>query len=258
MSSSGHNSNIEREVASHIFRTRGRFLVHNHPREICWFGSEDNLPATDFTIEHVMLTHLQLSGADLEPLKLLRGLKGLALNKSTLTRDALAVVGALQTLYTLDLDDTHCDDTWMPHIARLSNLTSLSLDGTNVSDTGIGDLANLQNLERLKLSRTLITDASLEIISRFERLVVLDLSRTAIKGSGIQHLRRLSHLFDLDLSHTSLTDQSLECLVDYDVMEDLSELHVDGTHVSKAMELRIASTKPFSRLFGVPDDIYQR
>jgi hypothetical protein len=80
-------------------------------------------------------------------------------------------------------------DEFLKHIGQLNSLRSLDLDNSHVSDAGVVHLAKLDRLEQLSLCNTQITDAGLLQFEKMKQLRFLDLFGTRTTDDGIATLQ---------------------------------------------------------------------
>lgn len=134
------------------------------------------------------------------------------------------VVGALESLRSLDLSNTQVSD--LSPLAGMTALGTLLLDNTQVSD--LSPLAGMTGLESLRFSRTKVSDLS--PIAGLTRLRSLWLSSTQV--SDLSWIGGLTGLRTLTCDHTHIRDLSpLAGLI------RLDWLSLDGTQVDNLSPL---------------------
>jgi len=112
-----------------------------------WHGEGGiKLDAKSGEVIFVNLDNTQITGAGLEHLKGMTGLK------------------------VLDLDGTQITDAGLEHLKGMTSLKTLSLGATQITGAGFEHLKGLTSLEWLYLDRTPITDAGLEHLKEMTSL----------------------------------------------------------------------------------------
>jgi hypothetical protein len=97
------------------------------------------------------------------------------------TDDDMLHVGALRSLYWLDLDDTSVTNSGLVHLHGLEGLRMLGIVNSQyISDDGMVHLSKLHSLHALDLSSTPITDTGLQLLTDLESLQKLTLTETRI------------------------------------------------------------------------------
>jgi hypothetical protein len=91
-----------------------------------------------------VFVHGDLGGASLQgrlaPLRSLRGLKAVSLEKSNVTDEELEVLANQTELIYLWLDDTQISDAGLVHLRKLKQLKFLYMRNTNVTERGVDAL----------------------------------------------------------------------------------------------------------------------
>ncbi len=121
---------------------------------------------------------------------------------------ALARLGPLDPLYTLDLTDSDVTDAGL-RWTDAARLKALYLDGTAVRGQVLDGVVGATALEVLSLSRTAVGDDTLAQVAGLTQLIELHLSGTRVTDAGVVALRTLTALRVLDLSDNHLDGSSL-------------------------------------------------
>ncbi len=152
-------------------------------------------------------------------------------SSSAETDAAIAQVGRLNRVQSLNLYQSSLGDTGLAHLRGLSTLSELNLGGTEVTDAGLANLKGLNNLSVLNLSATHVTDAGLAHLKGLTTLTSLDLQGTKITDAGLAQLKGLNNLSFLSLNLVPVTDAGLAHLK---TLPKLSVLCLDRKPVTDA------------------------
>lgn len=98
--------------------------------------------------------------------KIAEQLTWLNMGGSSVSDNALSVMGSFRNLTRLHLGNTEVTDEGLKHLQGLTYLESLNLYGTSVTDEGIQQLAALKNLKTLYLWQTRVTPEGAERLSK--------------------------------------------------------------------------------------------
>jgi hypothetical protein len=128
----------------------------------------------------------------------------------------------------------------LARVGDLGQLETLNLPGASVTDGDLARLDGLNRLQRLMLPSTQITDAGLEHLRRLTKLTQLNLKRTRVSDVGLVHLKGLTNLFDISLGNTQVTDAGL---VHLKGLSNLSQLDLSGTQVTDAGLVQLKGLK---------------
>jgi hypothetical protein len=117
-------------------------------------------------------------------------------------------LGQIETLESLNVVGTKCNDGWMPHLAGLKNLKSLRLINNGLlTDAGMEQLAGLKNLEHFAFVGTRITGIAYARFDGFTKLVRVSHRGSSIDDPGLLALcDHLPNLEQLSLAHARFTD----------------------------------------------------
>ena len=140
-------------------------------------------------LRHLDLSNTRVTDDRLAYLKDLTGLERIDLpNNPQLTGAFLQHVASLPGLKSLLLRGSGITDSGLDHLKGAKNLEFLMLDGTKVTDAGLTHLRGLTCLRELDLSRTKVTDAGLTHLRGLSNLRSLDVSKTAVSAGGVGKL----------------------------------------------------------------------
>lgn len=117
-------------------------------------------------------------------------------------------LGHITTLESLNIISTKFNDTWMPHIAKLTNLKTLRFTNNGVlTDSGMEQLAGLQNLESFSFVGTKITGMAYAKFEGFSKLIKVSHRGSSINDEGLKELcDHLPNLESISLAHAKFTD----------------------------------------------------
>ena len=172
-----------------------------------------------------------LTDADLVHLKGLTGLQHLQLStsaKNEITDAGLANFENMVDMRTLNIRG-QMTSAGLNHLRKMVRLHELWMPATRVED--LSPIRNLTGLKFLQLASTPITDAGLAPVAGFVSLERLFLQDTRITDAGLIHLRGLKSLIALELSKTRITDAGLAELAE---LTSLQVLSLNSTSVTDA------------------------
>jgi len=124
---------------------------------------------------------------------------------------------------------------WLRRLGALASLWHLDLSGSVADDRDLGWLPALPALREIRLRGTAVTDDGLRLLADFERLEALDLAETQVTGRGLAVLTPQLPLRRLDLSRTKLDANGLAVVSE---LRTLTELRLRGNRVAAADALR--------------------
>ncbi|MBI4601897.1 MAG: sulfatase-like hydrolase/transferase [Planctomycetes bacterium] len=173
------------------------------------------------------------------------------LNRRDVPDEALRLIGELEDLTDLSLEETSVGDAGAGHLAALEKLEWLNLYRTRIGDEGLAHLSRISSLKLLPIGETRVTDAGLVHLKRMGRLEYLGLRGNKVTDRGLEHLARLAGLKGLHLGATAVTDAGAARLAG---LGKLEKLWLDGTaitdvaveHLAKLTglkELHVAGTR---------------
>lgn len=161
-------------------------------------------------IRAIDLSRSWVTDVDLEWLRDLDGLEGLALGQTHISDAALRAVAAINGLRRLDLFFCeHVTDSGASALRAAADLERLNVRGTKISDSGLKFITELRRLRELDLGITEISDASIELLEALPRLESLAIGGNRIGELGVAGLRALKGLRELDLSGAQVTDSGV-------------------------------------------------
>ncbi|MCA9199383.1 MAG: hypothetical protein KDA87_17680 [Planctomycetales bacterium] len=157
-------------------------------------------------------------------------IKGVRLDESTITDEALAAITVFDDLELLDLRHTQITDQSLSVIGQLVHLQQLNLRATKITDTGVARLQPLTKLRSLSFEQTQVTDASMQYLKAMQQLQTLYLGGSQIFGPGLaEHLMDLPKLTYLSFENSSVTDQHVSSIVQ---LKHVETLGLDGTQIT--------------------------
>jgi Leucine-rich repeat (LRR) protein len=151
-----------------------------------------------------------VTDAGVAQLSRMHRLRGLSLAGSRVTSRSGAVIGELQEIEWLNLDNTSIDDTFLESLGTLASLDTLRLGNTQITDVGIRHLGSLKKLRVLNLSNTRITDGSALYLAGLPKLEILDLSGTDITNQTLSILDNAPSLRELEIARTRIDKSRAE------------------------------------------------
>lgn len=178
----------------------------------------DNAPGVDdhglaqigelATVEEFYLQRVRVSDKRLGFLHSMPRLRSLCLQYLPITDAALAGLGELTNLESVNLGSLkRVGDKTVVVLERLPGLRELNLARTGVSDAGIQHLN--RGLESLNLFETQVTDDGMKSLERLKKLKHLDLTGTRISDKGLAYLARLPELESLYVGGTAVTETGI-------------------------------------------------
>ncbi len=190
--------------------SNGKSILGGKPRAPKWLV---DLIGVDY-LSHVTTVRLNTSSASpdaaIAHVGRLTRLQSLDFDGSSIGDAGLAHLKGLSKLSVLRLSGTQVIDAGLAHLSCLTNLSELYLGDTQVSDTGLAHLKGLTQLSIFLLYSTRVTDAGLAHLNGMTNVSVLGLQDTRISDAGLAHLRRLTKLTDLDLGATQVTRAGMD------------------------------------------------
>jgi Leucine-rich repeat (LRR) protein len=208
-------------------------------------ASLENLKGLTGLREILLTSKPVLSDADLIHLKGLTGLQHLQLSSSpqnTITDAGLANIKDMLDMRTLNMRGP-VTSAGMVYLRGMTRLHDLWIPATRVDD--LAPIRNLTGLKYLHLSSTPMTDDGLAPVAGFTSLSNLFLADTPITDAGLKHLRGLTSLTQLELSKTRITDAGLANLAG---LVSLQNLGLAGTGVTDAGLAQLAKLQSLATL----------
>jgi internalin A len=133
----------------------------------------------------------------------------LVINETPIDRDAIRLLGQIQTLRSLLIDEKHVSDADVTTLENLPILESLRIMSCPISGRTLGNFRSLPKLRELDLRGTGVVDPALESLAKTKDLRVLSLSSTRVRDEAMVHLRQLEKIEKVDLSSTFVSDRGL-------------------------------------------------
>jgi len=185
-------------------------------------------------------TPLGLSDADMAELTKMRSLKKLTISQDRLTDEGLKLLGALESLQTLDLyGNPAMTDDGLVGLRSLHSLRNLRL-GSPFSDRAMTHLAAMPSLRVLQLTTHNVTEEGLRRLSQSTSLEQLFVPGAT--DQGIAHLTTMPQLKAIRIIRGDLTDATLARIATMPEIEylDLSDGFTDAgiRHLTKLSGLR--------------------
>jgi hypothetical protein len=216
----------ERDIAEWALGRGGVVKPHHHPEA----RQVDDLPKGRFLIQQIdFWTVADIGDADVQRLSSLPWLQRVSLSRTSITDDALATLGTIETLHYLELNHVRISDAGLERLVPLRELLTLTLVGTEISDRALASVGKLSSLIYLDLSETKVTDAGMERIAVLPNLRHLKLARVGITDNGLVPLSGAKSLQKLDLEGAAISDRGLAHLMK---CERLMWLNLKNTSVS--------------------------
>jgi len=172
-------------------------------------------------------------------------LKKLYVYRVGLSDSAMASIGRLSKLETLEILHVEGHEPEAEWIRDLSGLRQLRLAGSGIRDRVLLHVGDLSRLEHLGLNKTEITDAGLEALERLSNLRSVFLDGTAVSGRGLRHLRFNKELAHVHLERAPVTDAGLSGVRE---LTSLRTLHLTGTRVTDRGFAHLESLTNFQEL----------
>jgi hypothetical protein len=119
-----------------------------------------------------------------------------------------AHLGRMDSLESLTIIGTKCNDDWMLHLAGLTKLKSLKLINNGLlTDAGMEHLARLKNLEQFAFVGTRMTGIAYDRFDGFTKLIRVSHRGSNIDDAGLQAIcDHLPNVEQLSLAHAKFTD----------------------------------------------------
>jgi len=183
-------------------------------------------------LEYLQIPHLKgVDGKCLDDLSKLSGLRRLNLNNTGFqTADIIALAQKLPHLESLNLSKLNVNGA-MAEIGKMQKLKSLDLNYTDLNDEGIKSISQLVSLESLSMTDAKVTDVGMTALEPLINLTSLNLANVKITDNGLGHLKNMANLGILLLGQSDITDAGLEKLAGNKALWSLS---VHGTKVTDA------------------------
>lgn len=137
---------------------------------------------------------------DWEQLTCLPLLTRLSIRDAALSRAAFLGISSLQSLESLQVEQSQVRSGQVSSFTQLKNLQSLSLAGSDVDDASLAMFARLPNLRRLSLADSKITSNGLREISRSATIEDLDLTGADVDQQALVALGAMTSLRSVQLS----------------------------------------------------------
>ena len=184
-------------------------------------------------LHRLTLGYREITGAEINQLANWKQLQYLTITHATLTGEALAAIGALPALKSLEIYASELSDDQLSHLRLPGTVSMLGLKQNNISGPGLEKLANhAQNLSFLGLEFNDLTNQSLSALKGFANLKKLYLNNCpgiTEEGIGSGSLQKMEQLQELSLRGLKVTDASVEALSE---LAFLNKLSVRGTGVT--------------------------
>lgn len=148
-------------------------------------------------------------GGNLAPLAGMPRLDTFDASYTLLTRDDLAVLGAVPALTQVTVNDVlGVDDAGMRALAASKTLRSVALSRTMVTDAGLAALLAVPTIRTVYAADNAVTDAAVAKAAG-SRIANLDLSNSDIGDAGLAALAELPDLGSVSLRNTAITDAGI-------------------------------------------------
>jgi cellulose synthase/poly-beta-1,6-N-acetylglucosamine synthase-like glycosyltransferase/Leucine-rich repeat (LRR) protein len=154
----------------------------------------------------------ETTGAFLQQLKDLQGLRYVHIDEDLLRPEVLRSLKDLPTLEDLSFENTSIDDDMLAELLGLSQVTRIDFSNTHITDAGMTHLKDMQALREVSFQGTRVTGSGFVELTHLTGLQTLNLRNTLLDDQGVEHLAGLKELRKLELSNTRLTDAAVEHL----------------------------------------------
>lgn len=206
----------------------------------------ENLDLSSFApqLEKLVLNDAILKNKSIAQIELLQNLKELDLERISLSKDELELLGqvSMPVLAKLNLQGTPAKtfpfDTFAP------NLRYLNLNESNVTGGDIKKISMLTNLENLQLEKTKISSPSISHLKTLDKLITLNLKGTNIRDSNLDVLQNLSNLQELDISETNISLVDFQKLSLLKQLKKLTITQLKNSNIDKAMIEQLKTALP--------------
>jgi len=188
----------------------------------------DNTKITDNGLDYLKgmtnLAHLDLAqntgseppritDAGAEKIGAMKTLFYLNLEGSAVTDNGISKLYGLSHLYSLNLSKSKVTDAGLASLQSLSTLRDLFLNDTAVTDTGLAQLRGMQMLQNISLNNSKVTEKGLDPLNAFGGLSSLEFRSTdPISSAGMNSLKSMRVLRKLTINKGQLTDDLLKDL----------------------------------------------
>jgi Leucine-rich repeat (LRR) protein len=191
-------------------------------------------------LKQLTLANTKIGPKALPILAALSKLEWLDLSGNTFGKSAAwNLLGGMQTLETLSLNDTDLPASSAGALADLERLRVLELRSTGINDGFAVPLARLKQLRTLGLAYTDVGDVTVAVASTLPHLGTLRLNATRLGATGIRRLAAAPQLVKLDLALCALDDEAVLSLGGSCCIEILG---LSGTQITAAGLARLPST----------------
>jgi internalin A len=197
----------------------------------------------------------QITDQGMNAIKGWKQLKGLNVRGTRISDGALAIIGTLTGLVSLDIADTQITDNGLDSLVSLTQLREFSLGRSKVGDNALEVLRLMTTLESLDLSGprpgaggkrekggTPLAEAVPQAISALKELRVLKLAHSRITADGLRILSSLDRVEKLGLAGCGLVDD--RALAELARWKSLKYLDVQATKVTPQGVAGLQNAKP--------------
>ncbi|MDZ7618801.1 MAG: hypothetical protein U1E05_17485 [Patescibacteria group bacterium] len=177
----------------------------------------------------------------------LRGLECLVIRHGEFDSEAIAAIGALRQLKSLDAT-FRCNDEQgvSDHFARLKHLRYVRLHCDDLETNGLACLATMPALERVEIYSTKISDEGVAHACSPPRLEVLTIvGARRITGRTLSVLRHRSEFRTLNLAHSSVNASGMRAIASVRQMQSVS---ISPTQVDADAVQRLQEALPHCRI----------
>ena len=160
-------------------------------------------------VEALCLYDTSVTDAGIELLRSARQLRELHIASALITDEAMEIVCNLPALDELSICDApQITDLALAKLGSVSELYSLNLSGTRLTDKGLSSLSSLTKLEVIVLNDTEVTDVGTRVLESWPLLRTVSLARTRVIGSRLAGLPNNDH-FQLYLDGSPIIDDGI-------------------------------------------------
>ncbi len=171
--------------------------------------------------ELIELTGETVHDKTIEPMRHVRGVTRVVIDKSELSAAGLAVLATIPELEQLVIRGKAVDDEGLSQIVLSRNLRVLNLPRTTVSRTALEKLQQLPQLMLLRIGSPHLEDDCLQVITSMPGIRFLHLIDIPITDQGLRHLHDFEQLESLYLDGARVSGEGIS-----ELMEKLPRLHL--------------------------------
>ncbi len=182
----------------------------------------------DFFYDVVDVSLKDGDDAAIAKLRIWKNLKGLNINRCTITDRGMEYVGEFSNLEVLWLGGSpEITSAGFCHLKRLSRLRELNIDQCPISDSDLVNLSVATELRNLTLMHTHVNGSGLAYLKP-RNLTDLTLDSSPVTDDGLSGIKSLPNITCFCLNRTLVSDKGMVWLKNL----NLNHLELDGTRVT--------------------------